>query len=688
MLCSFPGMNNHSLRRRAALLVQSMDWLVLAALLVTSTPPILIRRQSLTMVPTVNLVDGSWLLDTCYKAATGVWFGRDVAFTYGPLYQWLSSAVARCIGISTGAIYATWSTVPFVVIIGATFATARLLLPEAAAWKRAIFVVLAVYFWSPPDVRVSVNLLAFAIFVLLADIVVAGTGAVLLPGLAAALICLLCFLLSADTGIYCLAAFLLCVAATAVTRQEVRRLAKFSAITVASLAVLVLLTNTVMLSPLDFQFWRSSLIIAGDYRWFVAVPMIAVGGRALLATVAMGAIVFGVAWWQRKSDGPRTSRPAFLLAGFCLALLMLQTSVVRSDALHVVTGIYPMIFLCCAIALGGRNWPLLVAAAVFLAGAFITLSVRGEEYRMFVPPSITDEWRHVSQPVLACPEEYQEFDRACFPRRYAELFSTVSAYVDQQAAPADPILVFPYQTAFGLMSRRKVAGGVLQSYVVNGSYLTDLEVSGLQKAKPPFGLYFPDGILSTAIDSVPNFTRSPEVWFYLFRHYRDGGSFVPGITALIRDETRDRQIAMQEETVATPPGEFRIADRIAAIQIGNVRWPAAGADFLKLRIRVNYPPWWRLRKPSALILKIVLADGSEKALLFVAQPNQTTEIWVYPWEETQLAHYFSSDQSQWRPDQRPAPVGLTFATAPFDRISVTPKSVVIEAIDAVRVSFK
>jgi hypothetical protein len=71
---------------------QASDWLVLLLLFVATTPAILFHRGILTVVPRLNLLDDSWLLDTSYKAAGGIWLGRDVAFTYGPLFQWLSSA--------------------------------------------------------------------------------------------------------------------------------------------------------------------------------------------------------------------------------------------------------------------------------------------------------------------------------------------------------------------------------------------------------------------------------------------------------------------------------------------------------------------------------------------------------------------------------------------------------------------
>src|SRR5271166_5252741 len=101
--------NQPSLRRTTAGAASYPEWMVLLVLLAACVPPQFLRHRALIVFPVPALLDWSWTLDTCYKAATGVWFGRDVAFTYGPLYQWLSSAPSRWIGISTGSILATWN---------------------------------------------------------------------------------------------------------------------------------------------------------------------------------------------------------------------------------------------------------------------------------------------------------------------------------------------------------------------------------------------------------------------------------------------------------------------------------------------------------------------------------------------------------------------------------------------------
>ncbi len=320
-------MKQQTLSRAAHLAALSTEWLVLIVLLAVSIPPILIRHQSPTVVPALNLIDDSWILDTSYKAAHGIWLGRDVAFTLGPVYQWLSSAPSRWLGASTGAIYATWYTLPLAVIILATFFTAGMLLPATAAWRRALFVLLAVIFWSPPDMRVSLCLLAFAIFLRLADTVAAQAQPTfpLAPSrapasaglaLAAAAICIVAFLVSADTGLYVVAALLLCLIATAIASGRTQRLAKFLIMASVCFALLALLTNAVLASPLDFRFWRSSLTIANGYRWFEPIPMVKHDKRLLLESLVLGIVVFGAAWRWRNSTGRWTRRPPFLLSEF------------------------------------------------------------------------------------------------------------------------------------------------------------------------------------------------------------------------------------------------------------------------------------------------------------------------------------------------------------------------------------
>ena len=133
---------------------------------------------------------------------------------------------------------------------------------------------------------------------------------------------------------------------------------------------------------------------------------------------------------------------------------------------------------------------------------------------------------------------------------------------------------------------------------------------------------------------------------------------------------------------------MKVSRRNTTFDLGQLRWPTEGADFLKLRVRVDYPFWWRLRKPSAYVVQMSFADGSQKSLQFVLQPGRATDIWVYPWDDETLGSYFSSDEVHWRAPNRPAVASLKLLVTPHDWISVVPKSVAVESIEAVRVDLQ
>ncbi len=662
---------------------RASEWVVLAYLLLAATPPILFRQNALTLIPHLNLLDGSWLLDTGYKASGGIWFGRDVAFTYGPLFQWLSSAPSRWIGVSAGSVYATGYTLPLYLAILATFLTARLLLPEAAGWRRALLVLLAMVFWSE-DLRAALCLLAFVLFVRLTDEAV--HNGVAGRGFAAAVVCATAFLISADTGIYCVAVFLFCIAATAAAEHAWRQMSALLLAAVASSGLLALAINATLFSPLNFRFWKSSLAIAAGYRWFEPARMAKGDKHLVIATLVLGALVFATAWIWRRPRHYWSAHLTFLAAGFCLALLMLQSAVVRSDYGHVRIGIYPMIFLGSVIVLSrfGRSLWLELASA---AGLVILTALTLRPSSVFLPGAVVEQMQQLRQPLRACPEGYQQMDAACLPADVAQWLAEVAGFVRKQARPDAKIAVLSYETAVGLLSRHQVAGGVMQSYLVNGDYLTSLEVQGLERDRPAVGLYFPGSAANPPLDSVPTLTRSPELWLYYLRHYRLADRPASDVAGLLRDDSRESRLHMSSQDVGESLSAA-ISTRSTSLDLGQLRWPSQGADFLKLRLRVDYPLEWHLRKPSCYVLQMTFANGTERAVQFVVPPGRDTDVWVFPWDDLGLVHYFSADEAQWRVANRPALTGLELIVTPFDWLSVVPESVTVESIEAVRIDLQ
>src|SRR5260370_41016447 len=141
---------------------------VLLLFVLISINPGWFSRGVLSVDYDAGLADNSWHLDEIFKFSRGISVGRDVAFTHGPIFQWLSSLPTRFMGFSIGAARATWVTVPVWCAFVFVYLTLRLLLAEQPAWKRALLLLLVIVFWLEYwewSLQVAFPVLLFAVFV-------------------------------------------------------------------------------------------------------------------------------------------------------------------------------------------------------------------------------------------------------------------------------------------------------------------------------------------------------------------------------------------------------------------------------------------------------------------------------------------------------------------------------------------
>jgi len=674
------------------------DLLVVLLLMLASMPAAWLSPRALVVVRDTSLIDDNWHLDEVFKLSHGIWIGRDVAFTHGPIFQWLSSVAARSMGVSMGAIYATWFTVPVWCAFAFVYLTLRLLLPEQPAWKRALLLLLLLVFWEP-SLRNAFPVFLFAIFLRGWYAVIERRAKAYAVGITAALLCVIAFLTASDTGVYSTAAF---VVATAAVVFEARRekhvvgtcLLTLLAFVLAAFA-LALAVNAAMGPAFDFRFWKDGSQMVSVYRWATPAAMTDAGTVRLLGTLLTGAAVFLFRALARSKHDPATAeRTGFLLGGFAFAVVMLQSALVRSDYGHIVIAAFAMVFLAGAV-LGSFASPRISWLAMLLAIACSMIFARPA----FRPSTVIRLVEQVRHPMTECPTGFREFDRGCFVPEFTDMLQSASSYLSEHSRPQEHIVVFPYQTIFGIASRRNVAGGLMQAYTASGPYLTQLEIAGLERVSAPAGLYLPDADmrdLSTAdlvhwrnlelslpVDGIYNFTRTPELWFWMLQHYRADLQLSAGVFGLQRDDSRAALIEMQPQPLGLSAQTFPIHERNSVVDLGVPDWPA-DADFLRLRLTVRYSFWWKLRKPERMQIEITRADGSGELRWFILQPNFSTEVWFYPWSPPELVHYFDPDKSHWRSTPRPAITRLRLWATPLDWVSVTPDAIVVEAAEAVR----
>ncbi|MGA2905039.1 MAG: hypothetical protein ABSD98_14495, partial [Candidatus Korobacteraceae bacterium] len=358
-----------------------------------------------------------------------------------------------------------------------------------------------------------------------------------------------------------------------------------------------------------------------------------------------------------------------------------QSGLVRPDWEHIIVATYAAIFLT-GVVLFSFASRIASALIVLFAAASFLFSGPGPGPLVQWIVRIRHNYVQLRTPLTECPPVFQEFDRACYPEGWTRILKRAASYLQERSRPGDYMAVFPYQTIFGIASRRTAAGGMMESYLASGEYLSRADIVGLERAAAPAGLYVLDGKYAGAIDNVSSFTRSPEVWLWMFRHYRSEREVSGRIVGLKRDDSRAARITMQLRPLNIASHSYPIRARSSQVDLGNPAWPGHGADFLRLCLTVRYSPWWKLRKPALLMLQIERPDAIYwKA--FLVQPNVSSEVWFYPGEEDELAQYFDAEENHWRLGARPPITGLRLLVTPFDWVSVQPDLIEVQAADAV-----
>ena len=674
-------------------LLRRWDFLAVLILFAASLPLAWLSPKSVIAIQHPGSFDDHWVLDATYKVTHHIYFGRDVAFLYGPLAHWLMAAPPRLAGFSLGSIYSSYRTLLLWCSIIFSFYALRLLLPEQPAWKRFLLLLLVGVFWTSWDGRTALGILCLAAFLRGWYRLREGRLQPVAFAVSSALLTSLAFWYSADTGVYSVAAFLLAFGGVAL--EDWREPVKWRpyvlplAVYAGCFLVLVFVINTIIAGPLDFRFWRTSLALVSVHRWNEPAPMNQTGAMHLLLPFLIGTALFLLRFFAKAERSTVfVARSGFLVGAYIFSLLSMQSGLVRSDPNHIIFGVFPMVFFSGVILFSFTSKVTSTAAALVAVVSSLYLS---EPAPIFQPDNIRYRLARMRHPVTNCPAGYMQFQQVCFPSDFGSTLLSTIQYLQRNSSEQQGVVIYPYQYMFGVASNRNVAGAVEQTFLANGPYLSQFDIDGLQRDQAPVGLFFRDAgpreltsaTLSFPIDSVSNFTRTPPVWFWIFRHYRADQTLSPGEVGLLRDDARASKVTEQAYPLALPAKTYDVAQAKATFDLGSPQWPANGADFLRLRLKANYSPLWKLRKPEQLQLEITRADGSKSLRTFVIEPGKASDVWFYPWDESDLTRYFEADESRWRPTYRPAITGLKLVVIPLDWFSQKMSSIELESADAV-----
>jgi hypothetical protein len=678
---------------RSGWLSRNWDLLAVLLLFLGSLPLAWISPTTVIAMPHPGSFDDHWVLDATYKVTHHIYFGRDVAFLYGPLAHWLMAAPPRLAGFDLHTVYSSYRTLLLWCSILFSYFALRLLLPEQPAWKRFLLLLLLGIFWTSWDGRTALGILCFATFLHGWSRVRDSRLGPVTFAVGASWLTAFAFWYSADTGVYSVAAFLLSFGG--VFCENLRDTAKYPrylaglATFGACFVVLVFAVNLVIAGLMDFRFWQTSLALVSVHRWNEPAAMTDAGAMHLLLPFVIGTALF-LLRLVTKGERQRVfaARIGFLLGAYIFALLSMQSGLVRSDPNHIIFGVFPMVFFSGVILFSFTSRAASVAAAAVSVAGSLYFS---EPINIFQPDNLRYRLARMRHPITSCPAGTLEFEKVCYPSDFGSTLLSTTAFLQQHSNDRQPVLIYPYQFLFGVAAHRDVAGSVEQSFLANGAYLSKFELDGMKRDQAPVGLFFRDAgpreltspTLSLPIDDVSNFTRTPGVFFWIFRNYRAEQTLSPGQVGLLRDETRAAKITEEVYPLGVPLKTYNLDQADTTIHLGAPTWPA-GADFLRLRMKVKYSPLWKLRKPEALQLEITGADGSRSLRTFVMEPGVSTDVWFYPWDESDLTKYFEADESRWRDAYRPPITNLRLLVSPFDWFSQKASSIEIESADGVK----
>lgn len=632
------------------------------------------------------MIDDSWKIDVAYRYSRGDWLGRDVLFTYGPLYELMTGLPSRVMHQSDiGFIYRTWSVIPIALSILLVYGIGALLLGSEPVWKRLLFLSVLVYFWCPFDVRPI--LVVFVLAVLVRAMVSLDAHNVLPWAAVASSLIIGAFLVSADAGIYSGAVLVVVVGwAFGFQRQCRRDLARFGLITTTLITACVFVVNAIAGNVLEFGLWRGALEEASNYRWAVSLGLQPDMVSFITVIVSATVLVFGSAWVFRRTDASAvTRRPLFLCSGFCIAILCLQSGLVRSDWGHVGTATFLAVAMIGLILLGTgpvRRLTTLLLTGLALVASLFVATIPHRPWAFWL---LASNWT-VQRVDGECPSGMQYFQQACLNVPQFRILSSAEEFLKGSADPK--AIVFPWENVLAVAARKLASGGVLQSYAAHGDFLLNRQLESLRRDRPELAIYGVDDVASWRMDEISNFSRSPEEWFYLQQNYRFDSALSGGFVGLCRDDERSKHWKeSRESSVDFRPRVLKLPGS-GTYNLGNVGWTMP-YDFLRLEMRFRYPIWWKLSKPSAVNVLLRLSDGSVKVAHGIFQPNKDTEFWVYPWNEIQLARYFLTDPEQWRSGSyRPAVTHLEIEVAPFDAISVLPSAIEVRKVEAVSINLE
>lgn len=591
-------------------------------------------------------LDSGYVMALAATLQQGYVLGRDIVFNYGPLAQ-IINWMATLFTANHSAFDSFALIIFFYRMLSLVLLAGILMLLPQLRWKFSLFIFLGCMVLNIAfDFTYYRSLFLLVAALLLARALAANTlrQRLILAG-SCGLLAFTLQLFTFEIGIYAIISTVVIIAILSLLswrqlfQNESHLPVNELALTLGTLLGFYLLGNLLLsfyftlTSPgynnfFDYQLLSLELVRGYAYTFGVTWELndISTWILALVIIFSMGMVI----WYCKKVPAIQ----AYQL--FCLlvfSLVELKSAITRSDLNHLAYACVPILLLFLIL---GNNWtPTGWLVKLSWAGLLIALLVSW-------PLTNLESFKSLGQVFTGQVSVTANVKRILGQNTPGEQITLkgLAAAVD----PAKSILIFPHEYYYGLGLNKKILAPTIQAYAAHTSGLQQYFVDKVAENKNNLEiLYGMDGVVSLSIDSVPNITRSPLIFEYIYKNFMMKTRDLFGRGYMLLTAAPERQ-----DMVSTPIN-FTTEQSIPGLYIYRFNVPTR-CSLIRLTPKISYPFTSLLGRPNNLLVEFWSNDKRfQKTPIVNLEPGKPFSTYISLMDVTKFDSLFTNENIQTKP---------------------------------------
>src|SRR5260221_62434 len=453
-------------------------------------------------------LDFSWFSDAIERLLHGYILGRDVTFTYGPVFQYIYSLPSLLLHVPSYVSVAISPIISFVILFSLVVYIAKSLtehLYEQIAYILFLFLVLGLLISSHTD---TVRMLIPVAYTFILYNTIKNKPNIFK-------ICLIAFL-PTFFGLYTYNLFIttLILLLMALALDLFINRNNLSVFIRTNWEKLFIFPFTIffqilfsMLFTHNLNYIYNSLDAVRNYRYVMSLVWTPDRSNVLLI-FPLSLIFLGFYLWKTKyvSIQTRNALLLFILASFVQLIYALS----RSDAGHLLFALYPSIicFFSIVFFLSQKVRGFIVLAFIF----YILVPFKPIFYNTFAPKNIVKVFQ-----VIVKKSNF--FTIYSLPQNYYFTQNEVNDITRIIRENKDKVYIYPYDSYILNIENSTFNSFALGLYTYSNALVEENTVKGFTSHPPSFIILMLDTKGALNLDDMPNFTRNPLFAMWMIKNY-------------------------------------------------------------------------------------------------------------------------------------------------------------------------